>query len=43
MFASVEGKAEIKQGVQPFIIGTIVILGALTIWRFAVQIFESIV
>lgn len=42
MFSSVEAKAEIKQGLQPFIIGTAIILGALTIWKFAVEIFDSV-
>lgn len=42
MFASVEAKAEIKQGLQPLIIGAVIIIGALTIWKFAVELFESV-
>lgn len=43
MFASVEEKATIKESLQPYIIGTIIILGALTIWKFSIEIAENLI
>jgi hypothetical protein len=43
MFSSVEGKADLKEKFFPFIIGTLIILGALTVWKFAVETFDSVV
>ena len=42
MFSSVEGKAAIKESIWPFAIGAVIILGALTIWKFAVDILAGI-
>lgn len=43
MFASVEEKASIKQTFMPYIIGSIIILGALGIWKLAVEFLEGLV
>lgn len=43
MFASVEEKATIKETLKPFIIGSVIILGALGIWTFLVEFFDSLV
>ena len=43
MFASVEEKASIKETIQPYIIGTVIILGALGIWKFLVDFLDGIV
>ena len=43
MFASIEEKASIKESLKPFIIGTIIILGALGIWKFMVEFLDGIV
>lgn len=42
MFASAEGKSSIKESIWPFAIGSVIILGALTIWKFAVDILAGI-
>lgn len=41
MFSSVEEKASMKESMWPFIIGSVIILGALTIWKFAVELFAG--
>ena len=43
MFASVEEKASIKESIRPYIIGAVIILGALTIWKFSVEIMEQLI
>ena len=42
MFASIEEKASMKESLWPFIIGSVIILGALTIWKFGVELFDGI-
>lgn len=42
MFSSMEEKANIKESMRPFIIGTVIIIGALTIWKFAVEILDKV-
>ena len=42
MFSSLEERANIKKSMMPYIIGTAIILGALTIWQTAVQLLENI-
>ena len=42
MFASVEEKASIKESIQPYLIGSIIILGALGIWKFLVEFLEGV-
>ena len=42
LVGGVEEKAEIKKQMMPFIIGTIVIVGALTIWKIIIEIMEGI-
>lgn len=39
--ASSEQKAKIKDNMIPFIIGTVMILGALGIWKFVVELLEG--
>ena len=38
--SSAEGKAEIKNLITPYIIGVIIVVGALTIWQIAIQILD---
>ena len=42
MMASAEDKAKIKEQMMPYVIGCIVIYGAVTIWYITVQILEKI-
>ena len=42
MIASTEERANIKQNMIPYIIGTVVILGALSIWKFLVDFLDGI-
>lgn len=42
MFSSLEERASIKESIKPYIIGTVIILGALTIWKFLVELLETI-
>lgn len=42
MFSSVEEKANIKENMRPYIIGAVIILGALSIWKFLVEFLDSI-
>lgn len=42
MFSSLEEKANIKESILPFILGAIIILGALTIWKLSVELVASI-
>lgn len=42
MFASVEEKASIKESIQPYLIGSVIILGALGIWKFLVEFLEGV-
>ena len=42
MFSSLEGRASIKKNMMPYIIGTTIILGALTIWKIAVELLENV-
>lgn len=42
MFSSLEEKANIKESIWPFAIGSIIILGALTIWKFGVELLAGI-
>ena len=42
MFLSVEEKANIKESIWPFAIGSVIILGALTIWKILIEILASV-
>ena len=42
MFSSLEERANIKESIKPYIIGTAIILGALSIWKFLVEFLDSI-
>lgn len=42
MFSSADEKANIKESLPPYIIGTVIILGALSIWTFLVKFAEDI-
>lgn len=42
MFASVEERATIKGAIIPFLIGSAIILGALSIWKFGVKLLADI-
>lgn len=41
MLSSVEEKASIKESMTPYIIGSIIILGALSIWKLCISIASS--
>ena len=41
MTSSVEGKADIKATMVPFIVGAVVAFGAFTIWRVILQLIQS--
>lgn len=41
MMVSPEEKANLKKDLIPYIVGTVIILGALGIWKLAVGIFED--
>ena len=41
MFASTEERANLKHNMIPYIIGTVIILGALGIWKFSVELLEG--
>lgn len=43
MFSSVEEKATIKESMTPYAIGAVIILGALTIWKIAVEFMEELI
>lgn len=43
MLASAEEKADIKSAMIPYIIGCVVVFGAFTIWKIAVNILQKIV
>jgi len=40
MVSSVGKRAEIKQAIAPFIIGTIIVVGAVTIWKLLINILD---
>lgn len=40
MLSTAEGKAEIKQLLTPYIIGVVIVVGALLIWKLAINIFD---
>lgn len=40
MFSTASGKAEISERLIPYIIGVVIIVGALTIWRIAIGILD---
>lgn len=42
MFASLEERANIKESMKPYIIGAVIIIGALSIWKFLVEFLEAI-
>lgn len=42
MVASAEDKAKVKEALIPYIVGCVVIFGAFTIWRIAVNLGQSI-
>lgn len=42
MFSSADEKANIKESLTPYIVGTVIILGALSIWAFLVNFAEDI-
>ncbi len=41
MLASVEEKANIKESMKPYIIGSIIILGALSIWKLCISVLQT--
>ena len=41
MLSSVEEKASIKESMRPYIIGSVIILGALSIWRLCISVFQT--
>ncbi len=43
IFASVEGKAEIKSMLLPYVIGTALLYGAFGIWKLAIDIFSGLI
>lgn len=40
MISSPEGKAQVSKLLTPFIIGTLLIVGALTIWKISISILD---
>lgn len=42
MLASAEDKAKVKESMVPYVVGCIVIYGALGIWRICIQIFSAL-
>ena len=40
MLSTAEGKAEIKQLLTPYIVGVVIVVGALLIWKLAINIFD---
>ena len=42
MMASVEDKAKVKESLIPYIVGCAVIFGSFSIWKIAVNMFNSI-
>ena len=42
MIASAEDKAEIKKAMIPYILGCVVVFGAFTIWKIAVNVLQTI-
>lgn len=42
MFASSSGKAQISKGMTPFLIGSIIIVGALSIWKLLVDLMDGL-
>ena len=42
MFASLEEKASIKESLKPYIIGSVIIIGALGIWQLLVEFLNEI-
>lgn len=40
MLSTAEGKAEISKLLAPYVIGIIIIVGALTIWKIAIEILD---
>lgn len=42
MFASLEEKASIKESLKPYIIGSVIIIGALGIWQLLVELLNKI-
>ena len=42
MMASAEDKADVKQGLMPYVIGCIVVFGAFGIWKILVNTFGGI-
>lgn len=42
MFSSLEEKASMKENLKPYIIGSIIIIGALGIWQLLVELLDKI-
>ena len=42
MYASVDQKAEIKKLLVPYLVGCVVIFGALAIWKFVVTLLQTV-
>lgn len=42
MFSSLEEKANIKENLKPYIIGSVIIIGALGIWQLLVEFLDKI-
>lgn len=40
MFSTAEGRAEISKLLTPYLIGVIVVVGALSIWKIAIEILD---
>lgn len=41
MFATPDNKANVKQSATPFIVGVVIIFGALTIWKLVIEILNG--
>ena len=42
MFAVPEEKSRIKQATTPYVVGVVIIFGALTIWKFVIMLLENV-
>ena len=40
MFSTAEGKAEVSKLLVPYIVGVVVVVGALAIWKLAIETFD---
>ena len=42
LVGGIEERAEIKKQMMPYIVGTLIIFGALTIWKIVIEIMEGL-